>query len=166
MFFDTKLVSKACMSVWSGCWLLPFPTKSTVDKQASPQTQEGRPAPSAHLCNMETFHHWWSKAHTDTYGLLESHVTRRPLINSRFPISGVNKQRRWCNTEVEAAMGRRSTAPLTDPPDSTWIKANGGTTCTGPSRRCLTRALYSIIPNYASRWQGHILRRSNVGDRL
>lgn len=34
---------------------LPFPSKSTVDKQASPQTEEGRPALSAHLFNMGTF---------------------------------------------------------------------------------------------------------------
>lgn len=147
MFFNTKLVSvlktKSCVCVWSWCWPLPFPTKSAVDKQASPQTQEGRLAPSTHLCNMGTFHHWWSKTHRQTrMGYQKVTWPGGPSSTPAFLHIGCQQASSLLQHRGGSCEGRRSSAPLADPPESTWIKANGGATCTGPSRRRLTRTLH------------------------
>lgn len=58
-------------------WFLPFSTQYTVDNQASPQTQKGRPVPSTHICDMRTFHCWRPKRERG------ERVSKRISINSK-----------------------------------------------------------------------------------
>lgn len=159
---------------------LPFPTQYAVDKQASPQTQKGRPAPSTHICNMRTFHCWRSKRERDNkhhYQVIwASGQQSTPTFHHIRCQQACRCAKTTPNIEVEAV--RETLLPqrcevLGPAPQPLslvhWQHMNQtewpchmhwAITCH------LTHALYIIILNYPSRWQRRILHRNYVGDCL
>lgn len=166
------LKTKACVWVWSGCWPLPFPTKSTVDKQASPQAQECRPAPSAHLCSMGTFHRWWSKTQT-RMGYQKVTWPGGPSSTPAFPQIGCQQATSLLQHWGGGCEGRRSSAPLAEhPPPPQHMNQNEWLyhmhwAVTSPLDAHFTWS-FRNTPKYpyVCHVVRHILRQSNMGDRL